>query len=485
MRLCVFALNTPPRLPVLLSRIALALALAAASADAAVLWSDPGLRLAKETGDGRDILHGATSRDDTDSDTLYFKFRVDPLSDVSTEEYYAGFQLFEGDEKRLAVGNSPKAWAYSAFYTAETFPTNKTQGDYDLSSARSELFHEGDVQPYELPRRGNERVIVFKVQFIPGGDDLVTVWLSPDLTLGATEESQSPALTTRFKADASFNQIRVRHMGGGGGWNFSDMAVATSFNDFIVARFWQTWWFNGLMVLVLVSAVAAGVRGVEKKKYQRQLQHAEQERVLQRERARIAQDLHDDLGSSLARISLLSNLAKQDKHHTGQVEVHLEKIIQSADETVRALEEIVWAVKPGSDSLSSLVEYIAHFASELFESDTARCRLDLPNDLPALPLPPEVRHDIFLVVKEALTNVLRHAGAKEVSVEARVNLPMLEIVIRDDGRGFDLASPPPTMHNGLENMRRRAATIGGQLEMTGAPGLGTTVRLTVKLPAAG
>ncbi|MCX6896490.1 MAG: ATP-binding protein, partial [Verrucomicrobia bacterium] len=136
-------------------------------------------------------------------------------------------------------------------------------------------------------------------------------------------------------------------------------------------------------------------------------------------------------------------------------------------------------------TLASLVEYIAHFANELFEGDTARCRLDLPNDLPALPLPPEMRHDIFLVVKEALTNVLRHASAKEVFVQTRIHGRMLEILVRDDGRGFDLVAPPPALHNGLENMRRRAATIGGTLAMTGAPGQGTTVRLTVKLPAAG
>lgn len=465
--------------------LALFLSLAARPAAATVLWSDPGPKLAHETEVGKDILHGATRRDDQATDTLYFKFRADPISDVSTEEYFAGFQLFAGDANRLAVGNSPKAWAYSAFYTAETFPTNKTPGDYDLASSRPELFHEGDVQPYELPRRGNERVIVFKVQYVAGGDDLVTVWLSPNLALGATEEGQPPALTTRFKANAAFDQIRLRHMGGGGGWNFSDMAVATAFNDFIVARFWQTWWFNGLVGMGLLAAVAASVRVVEKKKYQRRLQQAEQERALQRERARIAQDLHDDLGSSLARIQLLSGLAKADKHHTGQVEAHLDKIIQSADETVRALEEIVWAVRPDSDTLASLVEYIAHFANELFEGDTARCRLDLPNDLPAMPLPPEMRHDIFLVVKESLTNVLRHAGAKEVLVEARITGPTLEILIRDDGKGFDMAAPPPAMHNGLENMRRRAAALGGTLEMTGAPGQGTTVRLTVKLPAAG
>src|SRR6185369_13662525 len=143
------------------------------------------------------------------------------------------------------------------------------------------------------------------------------------------------------------------------------------------------------------------------------------ERALERERSRIARDLHDDLGSLLTRISLLSGLLQQEKDNPTQVEANAVKITQSANQTVRALEEIVWAVRPGSDSLQSLVEYIAHFANELFEGAGAKCRLDLPHDLPPRPLPPEVRHNIFLVVKEALTNALKHSGADEVRVQAK------------------------------------------------------------------
>src|SRR5262249_7053651 len=89
--------------------------LSAMSSSAGVLWRDEGAVTVHETGEGKDILNGALKRDNTSSDTLYFKFHVDPLSDVSTEEYFAGFQLYEGDTARLAVGNSRKAWAYSAF----------------------------------------------------------------------------------------------------------------------------------------------------------------------------------------------------------------------------------------------------------------------------------------------------------------------------------------------------------------------------------
>lgn len=455
--------------------------LAGTKASADVLWSDLGARVVHKTGEGVDILGGAVKRDDQASDALYFKFTVDPLSDVATEEYYAAFQLFEADQPRLAVGNAPEAWGYSAYYTSETGPSNKMVGEFNLKSSQPEAAGLGVVRPYEVVHQNQARTIIFKVQYVPAGDDLITVWLSPKVHRGATVENQPEILTTRFKANASFNQIRLRHEGLGNGWIFSDMAIATSFSDFVVVRFWQTWWFVGLSSLTLLAGVALSVRIVERRKYQRRLQRAEQERALERERTRIARDLHDDLGSSLARISLLSSLAKEDKENPEQVLSHITKIAQSADDTVRALEEIVWAVRPDSDSLQSLVEYIAHFSNELFEGNGTRCRLDLPHDLPALPLPPEIRHNIFLVVKEALTNVVKHAGAREVRVQAKATPDTIEIIVQDDGQGFDAVATPTTRrHNGLGNMRRRAEAMGGNLTVESTK-KGTNVRLIVKV----
>ena len=109
----------------------------AAPANAGVLWSDLGATLAHETGAGSDILGGALRRDDTANDTLYFKFHLEPLSDSGTEEYFAAFQLYEGDMERLGVGNSLKAWGYSAFNTATNGEFNKVFGDMDLRSAHS------------------------------------------------------------------------------------------------------------------------------------------------------------------------------------------------------------------------------------------------------------------------------------------------------------------------------------------------------------
>lgn len=447
---------------------------------AEVLWSDGGARVVHKTPLGPDILGGAVKRDNTANDALYFKLRVDPLSDIASEEYYAVFQLFEGSEPRLAMGNAPESWGYSANFTSETGPENKVAGEFNLKSAQPEAAPLGEVKPYELPRQGHPRTIIFKVQYVPGGDDLVTVWLSPRLSRGWTDENQPEALTTKFKANASFDHIHLRHEGGGNGWIFSDMAVATRFSDFVVVRFWQTYWFFGLSAAAVLAAATTAVRLVERRKFQRRLLLAEQERALERERARIAQDLHDDLGSYLARISLLSGLAKADAHQPDQLLVHAKKIGDAADETMRALEEIVWAVRPGSDTLQSLLEYITHFAGELFEGSTTRCRLDLPASLPTHALPPETRHNLFLVVKEALTNVLKHAGANEVTLRAQVTGSILEIVVQDDGHGFTPESRR-THGQGHGNMLRRAEAAGGTLSVESAPHRGTTVTLRVNL----
>jgi len=210
------------------------LLLGANSARAVILWSDSGSLLISDNGAGRDILEGAVKRDDSSNDTLYFKFHVDPQSDSTTEEYFAAFELYEGDAERLGIGNALKAWAYSAFFEQDKLAEAGPAPDYlDLHSSVLDQSVSGTTPSYELPRRGVERTIVFKVQYVAGGDDLVTVWLSPDLSPGANEVYQAESLTTRFSANAAFDELRLRHGGGGTGWLFSGLAIATSFADFV------------------------------------------------------------------------------------------------------------------------------------------------------------------------------------------------------------------------------------------------------------
>jgi ligand-binding sensor domain-containing protein/signal transduction histidine kinase len=203
-------------------------------ASGAVLWSDLGSTLVHETGAGIDILERAVKEDDSSTNTLFFKFHVDPLSDASTEEYFAAFELYEGDKERLGVGNALKAWAYSAFKANMTGESREGFGYIDLNSSKPEPSAPGSPVHYENPHRGIECTIVFKVQYVANDDDLVTVWLNPDLGPGATEAGQPESLITSFKANAAFNEVHLRHRGGGGGWIFSDMVIATSFSDLVV-----------------------------------------------------------------------------------------------------------------------------------------------------------------------------------------------------------------------------------------------------------
>jgi signal transduction histidine kinase len=473
-----------------MSRIAISLLtlwalLCGSPARARILWSEPAARTVHHTNAGLDILGGKLRRTSTNNDVLYFKFHIDPVTDWKSEPYFAGFQLYEQGEERLGVGNALEAWAYSAFNAAETGPSNRVAGEFNLESSHPEPVNLGMYRPYELVHQGVPRTIVFKVQYVPGGDDLITVWLEPKLRHGAIEENQPAQLTTKFKARATFDEIHLRHGGGGdfGGWVFSDMAIATSFDDFVVVYFWETWWFNTLAAATVLVAVGTTVRVVERKHFQRRLQRMEQESALERERSRIAQDLHDELGSSLTRISLLSDLVRTEKDNPAQVAVHAGKLSLSASQTVRALEEIVWAVRPGSDTLQSLVDYITHFADEQFSGSTVRCRLDVPAELPARTLPPDVRHNIFLIVKETLTNTLKHAGATEVQLQIKVAPQSLAIIITDNGRGFDVsAATAAGRRNGLENMQRRARAVGGTLSLTSSAGGGTRMEFATVFP---
>ena len=210
-------------------------------------------------------------------------------------------------------------------------------------------------------------------------------------------------------------------------------------------------------------------------------QKAQREAALE-ERTRIARDIHDDVGSSLTFIMMLGEQCREDIAKPRELAIHTDKIVTYARGTVQALDEIVWAVNPRNDTLDALVGYLNQYASQFFESTNVRCRLDVPETLSSVVLPAEVRHDLFLVVKEALNNVLKHAQASEVSVAIAESAGVLEIAIEDNGRGFDAAtSAQSSPGDGLKNMPGRMAKIGGGFFLASLPGQGTKIKLTIKL----
>jgi signal transduction histidine kinase len=210
-------------------------------------------------------------------------------------------------------------------------------------------------------------------------------------------------------------------------------------------------------------------------------ERAEKLRAVEGERSRIARDLHDDLGSSLTEISLLADAGLGHPPLAERAVGRFRAIAAKARALVQALDVIVWLVNPSKDALPFLAGYLGSYAEEYLGASGIGCRLKIPMDMPALRLNADVRHNLFLAVKEVLHNIVRHAHASEVLVTFALGEGVLEIAIVDNGQGFDPSAPAEG--NGLANLRQRVAGIGGRCEIQAQPGGGASVRLVLPLPA--
>ncbi|MGH7993313.1 MAG: sensor histidine kinase [Limisphaerales bacterium] len=209
-------------------------------------------------------------------------------------------------------------------------------------------------------------------------------------------------------------------------------------------------------------------------------QRVEHQRAMEQERARIAQDLHDELGSGITEISMLATVAGSATAPGNGPGGHLEDIGDRARRMVTALDEIVWAMNPKHDSLMSLVSYSCLYADRLLKLANITCQLKGAVDLPDRTVSSVHRHEFFLAFKEAITNVIRHAGASEVRLGFRLIGNRLRLSIADNGRGL-AADAGPRSGNGLVNMRERLRKMGGRFEIASQKGRGTTVRFYVPL----
>jgi len=291
-----------------------------------------------------------------------------------------------------------------------------------------------------------------------------------------TEASDSRSVTHQ-RLDSGQYQFEVAVCSGDSDWSTPPAAISL-----IVAPFvWQTWWFRTLGLMAFTACVIAVVRYISFRRLRTQLRSLEQQAALQRERARIAKDIHDDLGANLTQIAYLGELANQDRGEPTLVSERIGKISATARQAVKALDEIVWAVNPRNDTLSHLLDYAGQFAVDYLRLAGIRCRLDFPENIPARDLSTDLRHNLFLAVKEALHNIFKHANATEVRLRVLVDDTALEILIEDNGRGFACA-PDNALSDGLRNMQQRMDDVGGDCNVESRPGAGTTVRLRLPWP---
>lgn len=280
---------------------------------------------------------------------------------------------------------------------------------------------------------------------------------------------------------AGHYRFRVAARNADGGWQ-----EASSFGFIVPAHLYFQPWAIFLYVLAAVALVAGIVRIVSHRRLRNALARLEQQQLLERERMRIARDMHDEMGSKLTKISFLSEHAQVDANADGPLAKKIDSIAQTSRELLKTMDEIVWVVNPRNDTLENLTAYLSHYAVEYFQNTSIECELRLAQEIPHCALSSETRHNLFLTFEEALNNVLKHSAATKVKVEMSVAALEFEMKITDNGRGFEMSALPAKNGqgrggNGLKNMRQRLAAIGGECFISSQPGVGTTVAVRIAL----
>ncbi len=270
-------------------------------------------------------------------------------------------------------------------------------------------------------------------------------------------------------------EFQVIASSGAGVWNETGKLLLIEVAPF----FWETWWFragSGAGILLLVGGL---VFMFQRRKYRRELTVLATKREIENERARIARDIHDDLGSNLTRIMLLSQPRRQGVETGAGGNSVLQQIHFTSRNLIREMSEVVWAVNPEQDTLEGLADYLGSYAQEFLHAAGIRCWLDISALLPQLPLSTQLRHGLLLAFKEALNNVAKHSGATEVSVSLAVEECGLVLSVKDNGKGLETSENSEEYHHGpgygLTSMTDRLRVIGGTCEILHADDRGTTV----------
>jgi signal transduction histidine kinase/ligand-binding sensor domain-containing protein len=312
----------------------------------------------------------------------------------------------------------------------------------------------GPVQVrFTLPELRAPDQLHFRYRLIGSSDS----WISLEGQRVAVFEHLAPG-NYRFEVSAADT---------GGAWR---QPSALEFS--VQAAWWETLGFRMSLALLATVGVGVSVRFIFNRRIRARLRRLEQEHALERERARIARDMHDDLGASLTQISLSSELVEMLPPESAAP--HIKEMAELARRTVRSLGEIVWAVNPRNDNLPALLEHLEQYAHDCLGSAGIHCQVELPECPPLVSVPSHVRHHLFLAVKEALTNILRHSRAHAAQLNVQTQGDHLRIVISDDGCGFEVG-PQKMGSDGLVNFGVRMKEIQGSVRVESSPGKGTSI----------
>src|SRR5258706_4115016 len=249
--------------------------------------------------------------------------------------------------------------------------------------------------------------------------------------------------------------------------------VETSLSIVVPPPFWRTLWFWSIIAVIVLVLLMANLRYIIWIRARRKMLLLERQRLLEKERLRIARDIHDDLGARVTQISLVSAMAHNDLNGESIMRDELVKISHMYRDLVTALYETVWTVNPENDNLKELGNYLFQLINDLCERSQFRCRFHIEDLPPEIIVPSHIRHNLCMVVKEAMNNIIKHANATEVRINISFLNPLLTVSIHDDGCGFVFSGK--SAGHGLTNMKGRLEEIGGRCRIESQPDHGTTV----------
>jgi two-component sensor histidine kinase len=247
----------------------------------------------------------------------------------------------------------------------------------------------------------------------------------------------------------------------------------------ILSPWWTSWWFVLLSAVFFILFITNIVRVIFAKKIRDQQRIIEKQKAVEHERARISKDMHDDMGSGLSKIAIMSELLKTNLKEERETE-QVEKISRTAKDLVDSMGQIVWAMNPENDSLENLAAYIREYTLDFFDESLIECKFIFPDEINTIKLTQQQRRNVFLVIKESLNNILKYAESTEVQVQLFIRSKKLHLIISDNGKGFDV-SQTRRFGNGLINMKKRMEEIGGEYQIQSTLTNGTTTTISVLL----
>ena len=248
----------------------------------------------------------------------------------------------------------------------------------------------------------------------------------------------------------------------------------------VLPPIWKRWEFITAFAIMFITLLILGIRNFIVTRNRNLIREFERLNAIDRERLRISQDMHDEIGASLTQIAILSEIVKTRRDDPDETTKLIGQISGISSGLVDEMGEIIWAINPKNDDLASFVYHLRQHVSEYLSMTELEAAITIPETVPSYPMSSEQRRNMFLMVKEALHNIVKHSGAKRVTFVLTVSGKMLSVVIEDDGGGFDL-EVSNNQGNGLASMQKRIEDLRGSYRLSSVPGQGTRLEFSVLL----